>query len=102
MYGSCSWADPKHVLEKLDTTHRRHLRSILNIIWPHVIPNVNLYKRCDVVPKSRRGRHQINLVNTIKSDLNLRGFTLNCLEDLFSIRDVASDKKRWNSLFVVE
>ena len=41
-------------------------------------------------------------VNTIKSDLNLRGFTLNCLEDLFSIRDVASDKKMWNSLFVVE
>ena len=140
MYGSCSWAAPKHVLEKLDTTHRRHLRSIMNITWPHVISNVNLYKRCEVVPlterversrwtmlghvlrlpenspaalaltfaldgcpaKSRRGRHQINLFNTIKSDLNLRGFTLNCLEDLFSIRDVASDKKRWNSLFVVE
>ena len=31
MYGSCSWAAPKYVLEKLDTTHRRHLRSILNI-----------------------------------------------------------------------
>ena len=52
--------------------------------------------------KSRRGRHQINLFNTIKYDLNLRGFTLNCLEDLFLIRDVTSDKKRWSRLFVVE
>ena len=41
-------------------------------------------------------------IDTIKYDLNLRGFSLNCLEGLLLIRDVASDKKRWNSLFVVE
>ena len=39
--------------------------------------------------KSRRGRHQINLFNTIKSDLNLRGYSLNCMEDLYLARDVA-------------
>ena len=31
MYGSCSWAAPKHILEKLNICHRRHLRSILNV-----------------------------------------------------------------------
>ena len=46
--------------------------------------------------KSRRVRLQINLFTTIKSDSNFRGFTLNRLEDMFLIRDVASDKKRWN------
>ena len=55
-----------------------------------------------MVAQLSRGRHQINLFNSIKSDLDIRGFTLNCLEDLFLVRDVASDKKRWNSLFVVE
>ena len=45
----------------------------------------------------------INSFNTINSDLNLRGYTLNCL-DLFSMRDVARDidKRKWNSLFVIE
>ena len=32
--------------------------------------------------KSRRGRHQTNLINTIKSDLKIRGFHLECLEDI--------------------
>ena len=139
MYGSCSWAAPKHVFEKLNTTHRRHLRSILNITWPHIISNDNLYKRCDVIPitervelsrwtmlghvlrlpenspaalalvyaldgcsaKSRIGRHQINLFNTIKSDLNCRGYNLNCLDDLYFLRDVARDRKKWKNLFDV-
>ena len=137
MYGSCSWAAPKHVLERINTTHRRHLRSILNITWPNIISNENLYNRCNVIPlterielsrwtmlghvlrlpenspaalalvfaldgchaKSRRGRHQINLFNTIKSDLNLRGYSLNCIEDLYLVRDVARDRKKWQSLF---
>ena len=105
MYGSCSWAAPKHILEKLNICHRRHLRSILNVRWPHVMSNKTLYKTCEVIPltdrvdiarwtmfghvlrlpenspaavalsfsvdgcpsKSRRGRHQINLFNMIKS-----------------------------------
>ena len=50
-----SWAAPKHVLNKLDTCHRRHLRSILNIKWPTaVISNQNLYKLCDTIPLSER------------------------------------------------
>jgi hypothetical protein len=137
MYGSCSWAAPKHVLERINTTHRRHLRGILNITWPNIISNENSYNKCDVIPltertelsrwtmlghvlrlpenspaalalvyaldgchaKSRRGRHQINLFNTIKSDFNLRGYSLNCIEDLYLARDVARDRKKWQSLF---
>ena len=49
--------------------------------------------------KSRRGRHQINLFNTMKSDLTLRGYSLNCLEDLYLVREVAEDRKKWQRLF---
>ena len=139
LYGSCSWAAPKHVFERLNTTHRRHLRSILNITWPNIISNENLYKRCDVTPitervdisrwtmlghvlrlpenspaalalvfaidgcsaKSRRGRHQVNLFNTIKSDLVLRGYSLSNIDDLYVLRDVAKDRKKWRSLYDV-
>ena len=135
LYGSCSWAAPKHVFERLKTTHR----SILNITWPNIISNENLYKRCDVTPitervdisrwtmlghvlrlpenspaalalvfaidgcsaKSRRGRHQVNLFNTIKSDLVLRGFSLSNIDDLYVLRDVARDRKKWRSLYDV-
>ena len=40
--------------------------------------------------KSRRGRHQINLFNTIKSDLSLRDYSLNNLEDLYEQKDDAT------------
>ena len=55
LYNSNSWAAPKKVLEKLDISHRKHLRSILNIHWPTgVISNNNLYKRCKTTPLSQR------------------------------------------------
>ena len=47
LYNSNSWSAPAIVLEKLDTTHRKHLRRILNIHWPNGrITNDELYKRC--------------------------------------------------------
>ena len=48
---------------------------------------------------SRRGRHQINLFNTIKFDLNLKGYSLNCIGDLYLLRDVAMDRKKEKRLF---
>jgi hypothetical protein len=45
------------------------------------------------------GKHHINLFITIKSDLNLRGYSLNCIEDLYLAKDVARDRKKWQSLF---
>ena len=55
MYNSNSWAPTKAVLNKLDVTHRRHLRTILNIKWPRgMIRNETLYKRCNVEKLSDR------------------------------------------------
>ena len=54
MYNSNSWAVPNSVLDKLDITHRRHLRHLLNYRYPHIISNENLYKRCKTVPLSAR------------------------------------------------
>ena len=51
--------------------------------------------------KSRRGRHQINLFNTIKSDLSLRDFRLNNIEDLYELKEVARDRKKWKTLYDV-
>ena len=53
------------------------------------------------IAKSRRGRHQINLFNTIKSDLSLRDYSLNDLEDLYELRDLARDRKKWKTLYDV-
>ena len=54
MYNSSCWAAPKSVLEKLYIAHRRHLRSILNYKYPHIISNKNLYKRCNSEPLSAK------------------------------------------------
>ena len=55
LYNCGSWAAPKHILTKLDTCHRKHLRRILNIFWPKgVIRNCELYRRCRAVPVTER------------------------------------------------
>ena len=57
LYNCSSWAAPQNVMEKLNTCHRKHLRSILNISWPKgVISNVELYRRCGVQPLLERVR----------------------------------------------
>ena len=55
LYNCNSWSAPQNVINKLDITHRRHLRSILNIHWPTGrISNKALYKRCKCSPLSDR------------------------------------------------
>ena len=54
MYNSSCWAVPQIFLEKLDVVHRRHLRHILNIKYPGVITNKNLYQRCKTEPLSAK------------------------------------------------
>ena len=54
LYNSGSWAAPEHVFKKLDTCHRRHLRSILSIKWPQIISNEELYKRTGAKPLTAR------------------------------------------------
>jgi len=55
LYNSNSWCATNAALNKLDVTHRRHLRRILNIRWPRsMISNNALYKRCNVTMLSER------------------------------------------------
>ena len=54
MYNSSCWAAPQIFLNKLDVVHRRHLRYILNIKYPGVISNNNLYKCCRTEPLSAK------------------------------------------------
>ena len=59
MYNSNSWSPSKAALKKLDVTHRRHLRKILNIRWPKgQISNKTLYNRCKVKKLSERVAEQ--------------------------------------------
>ena len=55
LYNCNSWAAPAASFNYLDVTHRRHLRTILNIKWPTgFIKNSELYKRCNTTPLSAR------------------------------------------------
>ena len=59
LYNTNSWSLPAGELNKLDTTHRRHLRNILKIHWPKGrISNRQLYKRCNTTKLSERVRKQ--------------------------------------------
>ena len=140
MYNACSWAAPKHILEKLNTCHRKHLRHILNYKWPNVISNKNLYSRCNnckpltervqearwrmlghilrspentpaqlalsyavegaTLHKSRRGRHQTNLFNIIKSDIEALDISLNTSDDLFELRGLTRNSNVWKSYYI--
>ena len=50
-----SWDAPQQCFKKLYITHRIHLRTILNIMWPtgH-IKNKDLYQRCNSTQISHR------------------------------------------------
>jgi len=55
MYNCESWAAPEHVLERLDVTHRNHLRDMIGVKWPRgYISNVKLYERCNTRKLSLR------------------------------------------------
>jgi len=55
LYNANSWTAKATMLKKLDITHRKHLRKILNIRWPvSVISNKTLYERCQTRPLSER------------------------------------------------
>ena len=54
LHSCSSWSAPN---QKLNTCHRKHLRRICNVYWPKgVISNVELYRRCDVIPITERVR----------------------------------------------
>ena len=52
VYNMGTWGLTKAELERLDAYHRRHLRQIIGIHWPHRISNTALYRRCRCRPIS--------------------------------------------------
>ena len=48
---------------------------------------------------NRKGRHQFNLIQVIKSDLRCRKFELKNIEDIYILCDIASDRERWRNAF---
>ena len=49
--------------------------------------------------KSRCRRHQTNLLNTIKCDLNNRNLKLDNMYDLYSLRDIAKNRGTWRNMY---
>ena len=52
IYNMGTWGLTKAELDRLDAYHRRHLRQIVGIHWPHRISNTALYRRCRCHPIS--------------------------------------------------
>jgi len=57
--------------------------------------------KSNMLYKGRIGRHQINLLRTLKQDLKLRNLNLETIEDLDHLKSIASDRKKWKELKVV-
>jgi hypothetical protein len=73
LYNCNSWAATQKELNKLDVTHRNHLRQIIGMQWPKaVISNIALYKRCELTPLSERigGARWRMLGHILRSDDN--------------------------------
>lgn len=49
IYNAGTWGLTSEQSESLDKFHRRQLRQVLNVKWPHKISNNNLYKACKVL-----------------------------------------------------
>ena len=54
LYNCNSWAALHIVLNKIDVFHRKHLSRIINMTYPCIITNKDLYARCEVTPLSKR------------------------------------------------
>ena len=51
-YNMGTWGLTKTEFTRLDAHHRRHLRQILGVRWPHRISNEALYRQCHAEPIS--------------------------------------------------
>ena len=50
LYNSNTWGVTDAAIHKLETFHRRQLRTVLGIFYPFTISNKELYKRCKATP----------------------------------------------------
>ena len=52
LYNCSTWGLTQQWSDKLDATHRRHLRRLLGIFYPNHISNIKLYEVCHEEPLS--------------------------------------------------
>jgi hypothetical protein len=52
LYGCESWVVPQNQADHIEGAHRALLRTAINIRWPDVIRNADLYTRTGVLPRS--------------------------------------------------
>ena len=52
LYGCESWVTPQSLTAQIDASHRALLRAAINVHWPQVIRNEDLYDRTGVPPAS--------------------------------------------------
>ncbi|XP_065180226.1 uncharacterized protein LOC135810663 [Sycon ciliatum] len=52
LYNCGTWGLTAATEERLDSFHRRQLRSLIGVRWPQCISNINVYSRCGAEPIS--------------------------------------------------
>ena len=52
--------------------------------------------------RGRVGRHRMNLLSIIKSDLQARDLSLSSYDDILELRELAQDRPRWKQMFQLE
>ena len=55
----------------------------------------------DATMKGRVGRHQNNLFRMLKSDLVARKIKLKSIDDLYSLKNLASDRSGWKRMQLI-
>jgi hypothetical protein len=58
LYGCESWVVPRSLQDSIDASHRALLRAALNIHWPVVVRNSDLYARAECLPASTTMRQK--------------------------------------------
>ncbi len=108
---SCAWLRQKYkptftkaeLDRRLDANHRRHLRQIIGIHWPHRISNTALYRRCrchyyfaDTGYVTFRGRPRTSLPTALSADFRRVGRTLRRPADIDALRLL--NREQWREL----
>ena len=95
-----TWGLTKAELDRLDAYHRRHLRQIVGIYWPHRISNTALYRRCRCHPISEDVKSarwpRTSLPTALSADLRRVGRTLRRPADIDPLRLL--NREQWRQL----
>ena len=82
-YNCSTWHSNKTIAKKIDSVHRKHLRTVLNIRYPKIISNSELYKTTDTdilseIIKIRRKTHLGHVLRRETSAKDVLKFVTMC------------------------